>query len=140
MTTHHLFGVEHEQFVLHDDGTPPTHHEMDALYGLLREQGHSIGSCDAQGRILSVERSTNSGTLIVTNDFFTHVLEVAFPPYSDLERFRDCYLEEFAIIETALRELDLKIHSGGALNPSREIFCRPKATDPASLRLNEVLN
>src|SRR5262245_42637338 len=95
--THRRFGVEQEQFILHDDGTPPSHGDMDEFYALLREQGHAPTAHDAAGRILAVERATQWGALVVANDGFTHILEVAFPPLRDLNLFRQLYLEEFSL-------------------------------------------
>ena len=137
--THRRFGVEQENFILHGDGTPPSHGEMDLLYGLLRERGYGICSSDAQGRVLAVERSTEYGSLVVTNDSYTHVLEVAFPPFDNLNVFHRVALEVFALIGAVLQDLGLKVRPGAALNPPCEMSSRPNATDPNGARLNAGL-
>ena len=136
---HRRFGVEQEQFILHEDGTPPSHDEMDRLYELLQKQSYGVCAADARGRVLAVERSTESGSLVVTNDCYTHVLEVAFPPFDNLDVFRRVALEEFSLIGAALQELGLAVRPGAALNPPHEMSARPKATDPNGARLNAVL-
>ena len=139
-TTHRLFGVEHEQFLLREDGAPPTHGDMDALCGSLEGRGYRAGARDSQGRILAALRATSFGNVVVTNDTCTHVLEVAFPPLEDLELFREMYRAELAQIDAVLGELGLVIHAGGAMDPPREVLWRPKANDPDGSRIRAILN
>lgn len=138
--THRLFGVEHEQFILHADGTPPSHGEMDELYALLCRRQFVIGYIDAQSRVLSVVRATEIGQVLVTNDCCTHVLEVVFPPSNDLDAFRRACREVFHTMLSVLGELGLAICRGAALHAPRQVFWRPKTNDPEGARLNDLLH
>lgn len=134
------FGVEQEHFILHADGTPPNHSEMDLLYFRLKGSGFRTRATDRQGRILSVAAKLREGELVVCNDACTHILEVAFPVFNSLDHFRNVYVETWDLLHSVLQSLGLKIHYGGALEPRSEIFWRPKETDPDGTRLARFLS
>lgn len=133
------FGVEQEHFILHADGTPPDHSEMDDLYSRLRERGFRTRGTDRQGRILSVETALPEGDLVVCNDACTHILEVAFPVFSSLELFRNLYVETWDLLQSELLSLGLRIHYGGVLEPRPGVAWRPKETDPEGTRMARFL-
>ncbi len=134
------FGVEQERFVFHSDSAPPSHAEIDALYERLNAQGFERGVSDAAGRCLAVVRRTEAGDLIVTNDCFTHVVEIAFPPSTSLTEFAALYQETTGLVDRCLAELGLAVRTGGAVDPPAEIHSRPKADDPGGARLSAILN
>jgi hypothetical protein len=138
--THCRFGVEQENFILHEDGTSPTHAEVDDFYSRLCEDGYQGIASNSMGQVLGVKRSTEFGELVVSNDGYTHILEVAFPPTDNLELFHRIYLEVFSKIQGILSELGLRVRSGAALNPPVHSYARPKANDIDGSRLAAILS
>ena len=137
--THRPFGVEQEHFILHSDGSAPSHSEIDTLYERLKRHGFQTRGTDSNGRILSLALACEDGSLIVCNDSCTHILEVAFPVFNSLELFRNAYVETWELLKSELQPLGLRIHYGGVLDPRPEIFWRPKDTDSTYERLQRFL-
>ena len=141
MPTHRLFGIEQEHFVLHTDGSPPAHAEIDQLYDALRTDGFRTRTTNRHGQVLAVSRPTEFGELVVTNDSCTHILEVAFPPLRDLSEFRAMYAEVFGLLNERLRPHGLSIQRGAVFDPPPlEIHWRPKETDPEGERLKKFIS
>ncbi|WP_373652687.1 hypothetical protein [Schlesneria sp. DSM 10557] len=140
-STARQFGVEQEQFVLHDNGTAPSHEEIDRLWAGLCGSGFQIHAVNNHGRVLSVARMVTQGLLVVTNDSCTHIVEVALPPYRSLTDFRRDYCETWGLVTEQLRGLGLQLRLGGALPmPVREVHWRPKETDPEGERLYKLVH
>lgn len=134
-----LFGVEHEQFILHDDGAAPTHDEINSLYRRFQTVGFRALATDHAGRCLGVARTTPWGELLVSTDCCTHILEFSFPPFAELADFRQMFVELSELCSAVLGELGLHIVAGGARQPPTPIHWRPKANDPDGSRLQAVL-
>lgn len=132
-----LFGVEHEQFVLHDDGSAPSHEEIDSLYRSLQSAGFRPSAVDREGRCLAVGRTTDWGELVVSTDCCTHILEFSFPPFAELSDFRRMYAELAERCTAVLAELGLRFVPGAARQPPNPILWRAKAKDPDGTRLQE---
>lgn len=140
-TTSRNFGVEQEHFVFHGDGSPPTHAEIDELWSSLCLKGFKTRGVDDNGRVLSIDRETPWGTLVLMNDSCTHIVEAAFPKMNSLQDFRELYSYTWGQVSEHLAKLGLAIQPGGALAKAPlEVFWRPKETDHQSVRLYTLVN
>ena len=140
-STPRQFGVEQEHFVFHDDGTAPSHEEIDRLWAGLCRRGFQIHAVNNHGRVLSVARMLPQGLLVVTNDSCTHIVEVALPPYRSLSEFRRDYCETWELVTEQLHGMGLRIQLGGSLQtPVQEVHWRPKETDPEGERLYKFVH
>ncbi|MHB9133486.1 MAG: hypothetical protein ACYDBB_20670 [Armatimonadota bacterium] len=109
------FGIEQEQFIFHEEGTPPRKRDIAALFDALMGCGFSPGVTIGSGELISVERATATGPLVVKNDYCTHILEFALPPMRHLDELVACYTEVSALINGLLRRVGMQIVPGGAL-------------------------
>lgn len=135
------YGVEQEHFVFHDDGTPPTHEEIERLWAGLCSCDFQIHAVNNHGRVLSVARILPQGFVVVSNDGCTHIVEVALPPYRVLSEFRRDYCETWDLVEQQLSGMGLHIRLGGALpTPPSNVFWRPKDSDPEGERMNKLVH
>ena len=133
---HRAFGVEQEHFVFHADGSPPTHSDTDELWRSIERFGYRPGGIGLNGQVLSVERDTSWGPLVVTNDSCTHIVEVAFPKMYDLCAFTDLYVETWSQLIQELVNLGLSLRLGGSLPAGpAAVHWRPKESDPTGERL-----
>jgi hypothetical protein len=138
--THRAFGVEQEHFLFDESSLPPTHEKIDMLWDCLLKDGYLVRARTPKGMVLSVERLTNDGTLVISNDSCTHIIEIAFPKMQCLRRFRDLYESTWAYLQDHLRALGLTIRFGGTINAApREIHWRPNEKDPEGTRLMQFL-
>jgi hypothetical protein len=137
--THCLFGVEQEDFILRADGAAPDHADVDRLYGILCGDGFHAAAASPTGVVLAIARSTPWGQVVVANDAFTNVLEVAFPPLEDLEVFCGLFSETYDQLHEALTRSGLEMRPGGAMDPGGTLHARPKGDDPDGSRLRDIL-
>jgi hypothetical protein len=140
MPTHYAFGVEQEHFVFDKNHLPPTQEATNRLWDILVKDGYRVQGTSPDGMVLSVERQTDDGPLVITNDSCTHILETAFPKMDRIDRFRELYVGTWDYLRNQLAALDLSIQFGGSLNRApREICWRPKETDSKGERLKKIL-
>jgi hypothetical protein len=137
--THCLFGVEQEDFILRADGAAPDHADIDRLYRILCGHVFHAAAASPTGVVLAIARTTPWGQVVVANDTFTNVLEVAFPPLDDLEVFCGLFLETYGQLHEALTRCGLEMKPGGAMDPGGTLHARPKGDDPDGSRLRDIL-
>lgn len=133
------FGVEQEHFIL-KNGKPPQHTDIEDLFNLLRQNGFYPICINGDGKIGTIAKETTHGTLSIKNDFCTHILEVAFPPLSNLNDFICYYEENFETIKAALFSLGMNIEYGGILHtlPNEVILYAPNQA--TTIRQQRLVN
>ncbi|MFN7893513.1 MAG: hypothetical protein ACK5OC_24710 [Pirellula sp.] len=139
--THRAFGVEQEHFLFDRGDLAPTHEKIDCLWDNLVNDGFRIRAATPSGVVLSVEKNTEYGPLVVTNDACTHIIETAFPKMTCLSSFRELYESTWSTLQDHFETLGLKIRLGGVLNEEPErIHWRPGEKDPTGIRLRRFLD
>lgn len=114
-------GIEHEFFIL-KDGLPPSIQDINNLMLKLKSQG--FYNFNEKEDPLKVSKEVESGYIAVNNDFCTHILEIAFPPQSNIEKLFQILNEHYELIKKSLNELGMTIQPGGLieLSPEQIIF------------------
>lgn len=134
------FGVEQEHFILHSDGLPPLHSEIDSLWRKLCKRGFRVRAVNAEGCVLSVESSLPTGPICISCEACTNTLEVSFPPFVSMSGFRRLYEDTWALLRSLLSQLDIELKLGGTLASNLpQVFWRPKESDPDQKRLRSIL-
>ena len=137
---HRAFGVEQEHFIFDKNHVPPTPETIDRLWDCMVRNGYRIRGISSEGTILSIERITDDGPLVITNDSCTHIIETAFPKMNCLKRFRDLYETTWDDLRATLAQFGLKVQCGGALSEAPDVVhWRPKETDSKGDRLKKFL-
>lgn len=132
--------MEQEHFVFHADGSSPTQSDIDEMWRSLAGTGFKPRGVNEQGQVLSLQRNTDWGPLVVTNDSCTHILEVAFPKMRDLVAFESLYLETWGLLVQKLSDLGLRLQFGAALpNGVGDVNWRPKESDADGKRLRSIV-
>lgn len=136
-----LFGVEQECFVFNAAGGVPANADIDAFYQRLQACGFWPSHWHSEsGQVLAASKSTDSGQLRVSNDFATHLVEVAFPPLEDLTYFKEAYEEAFSQVAGCLDASELLLMPSASLAslPASPTL-RASPTDPTGDRLRVVI-
>jgi hypothetical protein len=156
------FGVEQEHFVFHPGKRPPSHRTTELLWDLLiANSGFSPRSTTSSGMRLSIERDSQYGPIVISNDSCTHIIEVAFPKMDSIDAFAELYQTTWQTLEEHLRELELEIYLGSSIDdcwPQNSAFVkdencsntidlddvsvinwRPKESEPEGTRLKKFL-
>jgi hypothetical protein len=110
------FGIEIEHFLIKNDGTPPTNKEIDEVYLILLEKGFELFEKTQSGTIYSICWLSKWGRVIIKSDFFTHIMEVAFPPVSLADSFSYLYDHVFSVTLPILHSKGINLTKGGSLN------------------------
>lgn len=157
-----FFGVEQEHFVFHSGKRPPSHRTTECLWDLLiANSGFSARCTNSTGMKLSIQRPSEYGPVVVSNDSCTHIIEVSFPKMDSLNAFAELYCETWQTLEQHLSELELEIYLGSSiddcapqnrtsnsnlqtsdsidLNDVKTINWRPKESEPEGARLKKFL-
>lgn len=139
-TTHRAFGIEQEHFIFDETGATPTPEAIENLWSILIQEGFQVRGVSPEGTVLSIERMTDDGPLVITNDSCTHIIEAAFPKMNCLQRFRELYEATWDQLRDKLQLLGLAIQLGGSLREApSEIHWRQKESDPKGERLKKFL-
>lgn len=126
---HRPFGVEHEFFIFGENEEPPTVVQTELLFRILHSKGFTPNP--KTNSLLTAHKDSKEGFVSIKNDFCTHILEVAFPPFTKKEEFSGMFESTMQIIDETLRELGLARRKNSILNTpplNQTIISCPRGT------------
>lgn len=114
------FGVEHEFFILYE-GCPPLPGQLDSFWADLASVEMADESFKSSiGNGFPVILRVPGGYVEVKPESYSHILELAFSPYSDLDLFRKAFEETIQVVEEILLGLGISLGEGAFFVPSSE--------------------
>lgn len=97
-------GIEHEFFVLSKQDAVPSKSMILKLFNLLRAYGFNEY---IKKDNLTLSKDYCGGYVAISNDFCTHILEIAFPPVEELSEFEKMFKEVITVVDECLCKSDL---------------------------------
>ena len=133
------FGVETEFFLVSCSGQRcPSLEQMDRLFRLVAKSPNWQIGCDQEsGLATECLLSSPHGVAIIKNDFSTNIIEVAFPPLSSPQNFREIFQSVDRVLVPALESQNLKVLPGTVGDfKAEEIVLRPPPNEAYRQRLD----
>lgn len=106
-------GIEHEFFILDTRDRVPDKHVLTHFFHVLGRKGFKAFNPE---KPFVLSRDVGEGYIAVSNDFCSHILEIAFPPVVDLVASEEMFLSVLEEIESCLSICGLSIKKGAYLS------------------------
>lgn len=131
-------GIEQEFFV-QKQGKVPSRKAIDDLLNHLQEVTNGKLHNQGQNCASQLHIDTDFGLLHVKTDGYTHVLEVAYPPFFDPNDFQQLYQYVWHILQPVMAQYEFTIIPGGYCSVATEkVITYPSS--PSSLLRQQLLN
>lgn len=112
------FGIEHEFFVL-SEGSPPLPEQIYEFAAYLGESAQAVKTpANSSARPLPVYLNSIGGPVEIKTECYSHILEVAFPPFLKVDLFTKTFDEVAESIQVALSRTGLEIFAGAVYSPN----------------------
>lgn len=109
------FGIEQEFLILKSTGKVPSNVDIDNLYNLILENGFKPTIFNEKKQLIGVKKNYNEGTVIFKSEVCTHIFEIVFSPFEDLNLFAGYYNNQIKFFKDSLNKLNLEIFPKSAL-------------------------
>jgi len=108
-------GIEQEHFAFKNN-RPPQYEEIQQFFRLMRQRGYAHVHNGLDGVILFVSKQTEFGTIKVSNDFCTHIIEASLPPLINPSQIRQLFINIWTDISESLLQLGISLQYGASLS------------------------
>lgn len=109
------FGIEQEFFILKKGGFIPTNKDLDNLFYTLQNSGWISTENNTSGDCIKVYKFYQGKTIYISNEIYTHILEVILPPLVSINLFQLLYDQIMNEIKTGLNIVGLEIKDSSVL-------------------------
>jgi hypothetical protein len=117
------FGIELEYFIVGNHGELPNNLDINKFYSELIGKGFVKELETIDKEIYSLSIQTKHGRIRIKNDFYSHILELEFPPTYDVYTFSEMYHLIMEVIVEILERNRFKLHDKAYLKTIPSNLC-----------------